>query len=190
MRLTGCLQNVAKTMTGDLLLTFAVEDDREAQEQLSKLSDGKLTIIAEAFKAKRSGEANRYLWVLCDKIATALGTTKDAVYLMELKDAGVFEDYELPKDALDIFKRTDYFRLIEVLYEFEATTDIDYLDGEQFEKKTEMVGIRCWRGSHVYDTAQMSKLLNEVVQTAKGLGIETATPDEIAHTLSLWRPRE
>ena len=35
------------------------------------------------------------------------------------------------------------------------------------------------RGSHTYNTAEMSSLIDGTVQDAKEQGIETATPDEI-----------
>ena len=35
-------------------------------------------------------------------------------------------------------------------------------------------------GSSAYSTAEMSRLLDDVVEEAKGLGIETATPEQLA----------
>lgn len=45
-------------------------------------------------------------------------------------------------------------------------------------------------GSSTYDTEQMSRLIDIVVQDCKALGIETKTPDEIANMLSLWEAAE
>jgi hypothetical protein len=41
-------------------------------------------------------------------------------------------------------------------------------------------------GSSSYNTKQMSRLINNIVQECQILGIETKTPDEIANMLNLW----
>ena len=43
------------------------------------------------------------------------------------------------------------------------------------------------RGSHTYDTKEMSTLIDGVVQEAKELGIETMTPDEIERMKAAWQ---
>ena len=42
------------------------------------------------------------------------------------------------------------------------------------------------RGSHTFDSAEMSRLITATVDEAKELGIETMTPDEIARMNALW----
>lgn len=42
------------------------------------------------------------------------------------------------------------------------------------------------RGSHTYDTKEMSELIKGTVQEAKALGIETATPQEIKEMEERW----
>ena len=42
------------------------------------------------------------------------------------------------------------------------------------------------RGTHTYNSAEMSKLIDGTVQECKNVGIETATPDELAHMAALW----
>ena len=46
--------------------------------------------------------------------------------------------------------------------------------------------IRCFYGSSIYDTAQMSRLINLTVQEAKQLGIETMTPEELEILKARW----
>lgn len=43
-----------------------------------------------------------------------------------------------------------------------------------------------WVGSSQYNTREMSILIDGIVSEAKELGIETATPDELAQMKSLW----
>ena len=42
------------------------------------------------------------------------------------------------------------------------------------------------RGSHTYDTKEMSELIKGTVEEAKELGIETATPQEIKEMEERW----
>lgn len=42
-------------------------------------------------------------------------------------------------------------------------------------------------GSSSYDTVQMSRLIDLLIEDCKAQGIETATPDEIARYKEEWR---
>ena len=45
-------------------------------------------------------------------------------------------------------------------------------------------------GSSAYDTKQMARLINNIIQDCEALGIPTETPDQIAKKLSLWGENE
>ena len=45
------------------------------------------------------------------------------------------------------------------------------------------------RGSHDYDTKEMSTLIDGVVSEAKELGIETMTPDRIKEMMAAYEER-
>ena len=45
---------------------------------------------------------------------------------------------------------------------------------------------RVYRGSHTYDSKEMSQLIEGTVSDCKMWGIETATPDEIRRMEELW----
>ena len=45
---------------------------------------------------------------------------------------------------------------------------------------------RIYRGSHTYDTKEMSLLIDGTVMEAKELGIETMTPAELAEMKARW----
>ena len=55
------------------------------------------------------------------------------------------------------------------------------------EEKGRMIYFyRIYRGSHTYNTEEMARLINGTVEECKAQGIETATPDELAHMEQLW----
>ena len=45
------------------------------------------------------------------------------------------------------------------------------------------------RGSHTYDSREMSELIKGTIQEAEDLGIETLTPRELEQILGKWNPR-
>ena len=48
---------------------------------------------------------------------------------------------------------------------------------------------RVYRGSHDYNTMEMSQLIKGTIEECKAQEISVATPDEIAHMQSLWEAR-
>ena len=64
-------------------------DFRQAYDELKDYE--KLTLEIKPYRAKRSLDANSYLWVLLDKLADKLNITRWQAYLNELKSHGAFE---------------------------------------------------------------------------------------------------
>ena len=64
----------------------------------------------------------------------------------------------------------------------------DYYEikGESAVNGKEFIHVKAGIGTHLYNTAEMSKFIEGVVQEAQSLGIETKTPNEIAEMMSLW----
>lgn len=54
----------------------------------------------------------------------------------------------------------------------------------------EAVFYRLMRGSHTYDSREMSELIKGTIQEAEDLGIETLTPRELEQMLGKWKPRK
>ena len=50
----------------------------------------------------------------------------------------------------------------------------------------EFIHVKAGIGTHLYNTAEMSKFIEGVIQEAQALGIETKTPNEITQMMSLW----
>lgn len=58
---------------------------------------------------------------------------------------------------------------------------------EPFDSKLDgCTNVNCYMGSSEYNTEQMTRLINLVVDDCQGCGIETMTPDEQKKLLSLW----
>ena len=124
-------------------------------------------------KKKRSLDANAYMWQLADKIAAAVGLTKEEVYRSHIKDVGKFTDLRLAPDAVDDFISIWNMRGVGW---FAEIIDAD-------------TTVRAYYGSSVYNSAEMARLIDNMVQEAKSLAqygvyIETMTPDELSRLIS------
>lgn len=166
-----------------LQLTAACRPYQLAAEltELSKaLNKGKaLQLNLSIWRQKRSLSANAYLWVLCQRIAEKLGNgvSKEEVYRRQVQEVGCFEAVEIRKEAWPSLQQ--HWQRQGLGYQAE-------LAGEDQETVTAL----CYFGSSVYDSKEMSLLLEAVIQECQSLGIETRPEEEIQAMLGEWEKRE
>ena len=135
-----------------------------------KLYDAELKIHRE----RRSLDANAYLWVLCQKIAEVVrNVTKEDVYRDAVKHAGVFDFFSFSDEAAETFIHRWCGHGLGWFAE----------PVKSFGGRTQVM---VYYGSSVYDSKEMSVLLEYVANQAKDLEIETATPEELERMKSLW----
>lgn len=176
MHTLGRFAGAGRDLEGNLTLTFAVDEGEAAN--IEKLKDCDLVIDIKKFYEKRSLNANRYFWKLCDLIAEKLGSDKDTIYLMQIRRDGVWQDFEARRETLPLLKQM--FREVEILKD-----GIILYDQETGETEDRFEA-RCYLGSSHYDKKQMARLIDGTVQAAKELGIETWTQEEIDRLINTW----
>lgn len=169
--------SVAQCWEGDgCWLMLKVANAPAARRWVDQMS-GDCTAVLGPKRRKRSLDANAYLWALCDQIAKKLGNSKEEVYLDAVKEAGVVDQQYMRVDAAKEWRRR---------WERRGTgwpTEIvdEGLDG--------LVLVNAYWGSSTYDTAEMSRLLDNIIEKAKAQDIETATPDRLAMMQEEWRKK-
>ncbi|MBQ8289349.1 MAG: hypothetical protein IJY01_00555 [Clostridia bacterium] len=84
----GRLKDMAFDRSGKCILSITLEDD--FRDGYDELKDKDLVIDVKPYRKRRSGEANRYMWMLCGEIATVAHITKDEVYRRAVREVGVF----------------------------------------------------------------------------------------------------
>jgi hypothetical protein len=135
----------------------------------------KLSIEIKPYRPKRSLDSNAYAWVLIDKLAEKLNYSKVDVYREYIKYIGGNSETVCVKT-----------QAVDRLCKGWQSNGIGWLT-ETFPSKLEgCTNVILYYGSSTYDTAQMSRLIDHIVQDCKTFGIETATPDELASMMSLW----
>jgi len=160
MAFTGKIISLGKDYaTNKYNLSLSINEDiRGAYE---KLRDCDLSIEIKKYRDKRSLAANNYFWQLLDKMAKALRTTKDELYLRQLRKYGVFEYIVCTEKAYEAL--VERWRLVERVNEIDVNG-------------TDAVQTRCYFGSSTYNSKEMSDLINGTVDDAKELEIETEPP--------------
>jgi len=130
-------------------------------------------------KQRRSLNANAYFHVLCQRIAEATHQSLTAVKNQLLADYGQIDadmGTVILRDDID-WKSIQYMHLLPT----SATRTLD--DGKLYRVYWVV------RGSHTYDTKEMSRLIEGAVTEAKELDIETMTPDQLKRMMAAWKPR-
>ena len=127
----------------------------------------------------RSLDANAYCWVLLDRLAAHYGISKQEVYRQEIRNIGGVSDVLcLREKAADAFCRSW------------ERNGIGWMSDIGPSKLKGCVTVTVWYGSSTYDTEQMSRLIDAVVQDCKSAGIETMTEREISLLCERWGENE
>ena len=134
-------------------------------------SGKKLHFEIKVYRERRSLDSNAYLWVLLQKMADVLHTTKDELYLQMLERYGVFTHVIVKPDALD-----------RIMSEWRTVRNL----GKVSIGRTTGYQLQCYFGSSTYDTKEMSVLIDGVVSECRELGIETMPDDELESMKSQW----
>lgn len=155
-------------MTGKAqeIMTWLWNQDREKTFEIKEHKTTK----------KRSLNANGYLWVLCQKIAEVLGSTKEEIYRNAIRDKGTFEILPIKNEAVETFKRA---------WEEHG---LGWVCEVQRDSKLEgYTNVIAYYGSSTYDTKQMACFIDYIVEEAKRLSIETMTPEQLELLKIEWR---
>jgi len=160
--------------TNRFRITFEVNENDIVKAEYDKLkSYDKLKIKAVKYTQRRSLDANAYFHV--GKIADALTISKAKAKNVLICKYG--QPQLLPDGDIMVYKTN---APEEFMWEQESIHAIPV----KYEEKATFY--RIYRGSHTYDTKEMSVLIDGTVADAKELGVETATPAEIAEMKERW----
>ena len=162
---------------------ITLETDQDITEEYERLKDKVVSVVVKLFRKSRSLNANAYYWQLLGKICEVTGENAAYRHNMNLRECGYIElidgqaVYVVIPDTEEAEKKVDAYESVHL----KPTSQIKGgKDGKLY--RTYMM----LRGSHTFDTKEMSRLIDIVIGQAKDLGIETATPDQIAEMLQKW----
>lgn len=145
-------------------------------QAVSSLEDGKTyTVEIKEKKEKRSREANAYAWVLLDKLAEKLHIPKENIYRDLIKNIGGNCETVCVQN-----------KAVERLCEGWKRNGIGWVT-DTFESKIDgCTNVILYYGSSTYDTAQMHRLIELIVQECKQQDIEVMSERELSLIKSEW----
>lgn len=157
----------SRSFAGKQRVTF--ETDEDAKAQLGDLFSLPCEVSVKKYREKRTLDANAYAWVLIDKISAKMNLTKAEVYRDHIRGIGGVSETVCVQD-----------KAVEKLTEAWKKNGLGW-QAETFPSKIKgCTNVTLYYGSSVYDSEQMSRLIDSLVETCKSLGIETMPPEKLA----------
>ena len=150
-----------------------LNDFKQLVDDMNSLE--KLSIEIKPFRKRRSLDANAYAWVLMDRLAEKLNEAKENIYREYIRNIGGNSEMVCVKNSA-----------VEKLREAWSRNGIGWQTETCKSKLEGCTNVILYYGSSTYDSSQMSRLLDLIIQDCKEQGIQTETPDEIARLKALW----
>lgn len=166
-------------MTGNMILAFEVVkgDTQQARAIADRFltSNKPISLEVKEWRERRSLDANAYMWALCNEIAIATNITKEEVYRRNILEVGVFEPLPIKEKALESFIRRWASKgtgwVVEIV-------DDSKLEGYK--------RVNAYYGSSTYNTKEMTRLIDCVIQDAVSVGIQVMSEQERSLLLGEW----
>lgn len=128
-------------------------------------------------KKKRSTNANNYFWKLLQELCEVQNLDTIEEYKKRVKELGIFRRFRIePKDV----------KTFEIMWQdkgiawFCEIADTEYIGNVEFKI------IHAYYGSSSFNSKQMSRLIDNLVQDCQAIGIETKSKAEIDSLLKEW----
>lgn len=169
---------VIQQYRGGARISFAIEKDQLTAAKLlaDELKEGAISLECKKWRNRRSLDANAYCWVLIDKIAQKTRQRPVDVYRHAIK--------EIPGNSTLVCVQD---KAKDVLQQQWQAKGLGWQTEELPSKIEGCTNIMLYYGSSVYNTTQMSLLIDSIVEEAKELGIETLTPYELEGMKAQWQ---
>ena len=149
---------------------------REATAFCGSMKPGKANDAElKEHREKRSLDANAYCFVLISKIAEKTGVSVESIYRRAVREIGGNNTVVCVKDEA-----------VDELCAGWRTKGLGWQTETYPSRLSGCTNVVLYYGSSSYDTKTMSRLIDNVVQDAKSLGIETMPPRELAALVERW----
>lgn len=176
METRGKIESITRDWRSEkLIIGFLVDS---IPTDLEDLQGKELDIVARVHREKRSLNANAYFHVLSGRIAEVNGTSLNHEKNRLIREYG---QYEIIDGMIPTLMAKEKYE--------DKMLDMEGVHLKVVERPGEMVKMAVMRGSHTYDTAEMSRLIDATVEEAKELKIETMTPDQLERMKAAWTKR-
>lgn len=177
MQTTGTLEEInIDYKTGKPKISFLITD-KDKLSEIEQLKGLKLKIEAKRYIKKRTTNANNYFWKLLQELCDLAEIDTIEEYKRRVKELGIFRRFKIETENIKTFEKMWTAQGIAWFCEIADTTYIG---------DTEFKIINAYYGSSSFNSKQMARLIDGVVQDCKPYGIETKPKNEIDSLLRSW----
>lgn len=141
-------------------------------EQLK--NEGKLNIDLKKYRKKRSNDANAYAWVLLGELQNVLNIPKEEIYRDLIRNIGSYEIVPVKNEAVERFRQAW------------SKNGLGWITETMKSKLEGFTNVVAYYGSSTYNTKEMSRLIELLIEECKQFGIETKPQAEIDSLLKEW----
>ena len=164
-------------LEGGWLMARPVREDMgKAMSLVRKHKDKLYNLEVKEHRKKRSLDSNAYAWTLINKLAEVMRISPTEVYRQAIQDiSGNSEVIPIKEEAVEQFKQAW------------KHNGIGWICRDM--GKSKIPGFRnlmVYYGSSVYNTKQMSDLIDQLIQDCKALDIETMSPEKLSLLMEEW----
>lgn len=175
MKIVGRLIEIGFSLGGNPRLTIETKDRNTLLTGFDELHEHEVVVDVKRYSPRRSLDANAFYWLLCGKLAEKTGAGTAEIYRNHVRNiGGNYEVYCGKTEAVE--------KLIKA-WEKNGLGWIAETTPSKLEGCTNAI---LYYGSSTYDSRQMSRLIDQMVQDCKEQGIQTETPAEIARMCEAW----
>ena len=173
----GRLKDLTFGAHGEQHITITVTSD--FRESYDALKDTDINVEIKKWRRPRSRDANAYFHVLVNKIAEAQSLRDDGVKRSLGEEYGALAP---DVDGNTLGAMLPVTAVMDDFYPYYRLYKTMTLEGREYN---------CYlfyKRTHTLDTKEMARLIDGAIYVAKGLGIDTDTPEQIARYKEEWQP--
>lgn len=137
-------------------------------------NENKLNIELKKYNKSRSLDSNAYAWVLLGELQEVLNIPKEEIYKDLIKHIGSYEVVPIRNEAVEKFRNAW------------SKNGLGWITETTKSKLEGFTNVLAYYGSSVYNSREMSRLIDLIVQECKQLGIETKPKAELDSMLIEW----
>lgn len=128
-------------------------------------------------KRRRSLDSNAYAWVLIGKLQDKLHIPKEDIYKSLIKEIGSYEVIPVKNEAVERFRQAW------------SKNGLGWITETTKSKLEGFTNVIAYYGSSSYNTSEMSRLIELIVQECKQQDIETMTQNDLKSLLESWNKK-
>lgn len=156
---------IALLLDGRVEVTFTTT--RAVLGELEGLKDKELNVSVKEYRPKRSLSQNAYMWVLLGALSGKLCLGANELYKIYVKEFGVYEILPIRDEALESFKAKwgknglGWF--------------VEEIGASKLNGYTNVIA---YYGSSTYNSTEMTRIIDAIIQDCQVQGITTMLTDE------------